>query len=125
MDVDGEKQLREQWQSMHERLHEAEDHAREISSIDINRRLGEMNQFRDQILQERADFLTRDVYERTHSALRDMLSAKIEANESATDIRLKLLENASSNWQGRWWAVGTIVALSMTVAGLLLRSMRL
>ncbi len=120
MDVDGEKQLREQWQKLHEQRHVAEQQNISDTRTELSRRLNEMNEFRSQLAQERTQYVTRDWHERDRDALRgamDTLGIEV-------DRRLKILENASSNWQGRWWAVGAIVALSIAVAGLVLRSMR-
>ena len=93
--VTHERELREQWQKSHEATHELEKEALLLARRDIDRRLGEMNQFRDQIERERGDFLRRDMYDEQHGVLR-----------SEFDTRLKALETSKSNLEGRMWAMG-------------------
>jgi hypothetical protein len=94
-EVQHERELREQWQKSHETTHELEREALLLARRDIDRRLAEMNQFRDQIERERGEFLRRDMYDEQNSAQR-----------SETDTRLKLLESSKSNLEGRMWAMG-------------------
>lgn len=72
-----------------------EKEALDIARKEIDRRLDEMNKFRDQIERERGEFLRRDIYDEQHRAL-----------EISHDARLKSLENNKSNIEGRMWAMG-------------------
>ena len=98
--------MHEQWQTMHEKLHQAEAKALsvaregdakalDIASKEIDRRLEGMNELRAQISTERGRYVLRESYDEQHSALRD-----------AIDARLKILENNRSNLEGRMWAMG-------------------
>ncbi len=120
MDADGEKQLREQWQAMHEQRHAAEQDSVNATRIELSRRLNEMNEFRAQLAQERNQYVTRDMHDRDRDQVRDAM----QVLGMSIDQRLKLLENNNSNWQGRWWAVGAIVTLAIAVIGLILRGLR-
>ena len=103
--VHQERELRELWQSTHLEVHAAERKALEIAREEVNRRLDEMNELREQITRERGEFMRRDMFDREHSTLRD-----------GNDIRLKALENTKSNMEGRLWAIGA--AISALVVGL-------
>jgi hypothetical protein len=121
VDIASERELREQWQRMHEQRHEHEHEARELAEKDINRRLEDMNEFRRQLASERLSYVQRDWYDREHNTLRAMIDTRMDGIRDSTDTRLKALENASSNWQGRWWAVSGLVALAIAVGALVLR----
>jgi hypothetical protein len=93
-----ERELREQWQREHEIRHTAMEEARRLAAIEIERRLEGMNELRAQISNERGMYLTRDLYDREHALLRDTL-----------DTRVKILESARANLDGRLWALGAVV----------------
>ncbi len=112
-----DRDLAELWQRLHEKRHDIEAESLRIAREEINRRLNEMNEFRAQLSQERTVYVTRDWHDRERDQIRDAVSVL----GIDVDRRLKILENASSNWQGRWWAVGAIVALALAVGGLLSR----
>lgn len=61
--------------SAHEKLdelrHSSEGGALRLATNDMNRRLDEMNKFREQINSERAEYLQRNAYEREHGVLSD------------------------------------------------------
>jgi hypothetical protein len=94
-DCKHEKELREQWQNTHERHHALEKEAVVLAREEVDRRLLEMNQFRDQIERERGEFLRRDMYDEQYAAMRH-----------ETEARLKSLEESKSNLEGRMWAMG-------------------
>ncbi len=100
MDIEHERELREQWQKLHLDMHVAMDLARSLAGDDINRRLDGMNELRAQITSERGLYLSRELFDREHSALRDSI-----------DARLKILETKGSNLEGRLWAVGAFISL--------------
>lgn len=107
--IEHERELRESWQVGHNLLHEAEDKALDIASKEIDRRLEGMNQIREQINNERGMYVTREVYDEQHNALRDMM-----------DTRLKVLETMKSNMEGRLWAMGAgvsavVVAINVVI----------
>lgn len=93
--IQSRREVVEQWQRDHERLHEQDSEAINKAETSINRRLEEMNALRLQITQERGEFLTREMYDREHRTLSE-----------STDSRLKALENKDSNMTGRFWALG-------------------
>jgi hypothetical protein len=61
---------------------------------DLGRRLDEMNQFRAQLNQERADYVTKAVYDSKH----EELIKKVDA-----------LVIAKSNLDGRMWMLGWVI----------------
>lgn len=104
-----ERELREQWQHQHERVHEVEHESLQIAKGEINRRLDEMNNLRLQITAERGEFLGRDAYDREHNVLRDQL-----------DGRIKVLETVNANLQGRMWMMGAVISLFLSLLTLAL-----
>ncbi len=91
-----ERELREGWQVAHERVHSLEEEARRLATVDVDRRLQGMNEFRAENLEDRGKYVTREV-----------LDGKLEA----LDTRLKLIENARSNLEGRLWVFGAVILL--------------
>jgi hypothetical protein len=69
------------------------------ADIEMNRRLESMNQFRDQISRERANYIDRDHWENRNRVV---------------DNALRSLEEFQSNLKGRAWAVG--IGITFTVA---------
>jgi hypothetical protein len=104
-----ERELREQWQDAHHRFHIVDKEALVLARREIDRRLDEMNQFREQIAHERGEFMRRDMYDEQHNALR-----------SEMDARLKLLETNRSNMEGRMWAMGAGISVIAVGLNLLL-----
>jgi hypothetical protein len=103
--VEHERELREAWQAAHVTLHALEKDAVMLARKEVDRRLVEMNQFRDQIERERGEFMRRDMYDSKHSELRTEM-----------DSRLKTLEMNKSNLEGRMWAMGAgITALAVGI----------
>ena len=106
-EIKHERELREQWQADHERFHTLDKEALVLARSEIDRRLDDMNKFRDQIERERGEFMRRDMYDEQHAAMR---------NE--TDVRLKTLEQSKSNLEGRLWAMGagiTTIAVGLNL----------
>jgi hypothetical protein len=95
-----ERELREQWEVAHENVHELERLAISKAEVSVNQRLEAMNELRSQIQIERGSYVQREMYEKEHKALSD-----------AIDARLKILENGSSNLQGRMWVIGAVVII--------------
>lgn len=85
----------ERW-TAHRREHVLEDKALEVAADDVDRRLEAMNELRDQITSERAEYLTRTSFEDKHDGL---------------DRRVGALEQSRSNMEGRMWAIGAGVVL--------------
>ena len=104
-DVQHERELREQYEKAHALVHTQEQRARELAFTEINRRLDDMNELRNQIGTERGLYLTRELYDREHKSLAESM-----------DARLKILETNKSNLEGRMWAIGAII--SVVVVGL-------
>lgn len=123
-DCDGlahERELREAWQEAHESRHASEAEARQIASIEINRRLDDMNELRRQIEQERGRYLQRDLYDKEHTALRETMFSKLDAQRDTMDARLKSLEGTKSNLEGRLWAIGAMISAVVVAINLALR----
>ena len=62
----------------------------------VDERLEAMNELRRQIASERGSFLLREVYDRLHAQFEE---------------RVRSLENARSNWEGRIWMIGAGFAI--------------
>ena len=82
---------------------EAHDKALVAAKMELDRRLGEMNQFREQISQERAKFLAREMYDREHALLSD---------------RVTELEKSRAGALGTIGAYGSIITFVLAVAAL-------
>jgi len=91
-----ERELREGWQISHERVHRLEAEARALAAVDVDRRLVAMNEFRAENLEDRGKYLTREIFDSKNDAL---------------DVRLKAIENARSNLEGRLWVIGAVVVI--------------
>jgi hypothetical protein len=112
-EVQHERELREQWQDAHKLFHEVEKEAIVLARKDIDRRLAEMNQFRDQIERERGEFVRREMYDEQHNSLRNDV-----------DSRLKVLESSKSNLEGRMWAMGAGITTLAVGLNLLLHYLK-
>ncbi len=104
-----ERELREQWQHGHEQVHDTLRDSLSLARQDVDRRLEEMNQFREQIARERGEFLRRDMYDEQHNAIRNEM-----------DARLKILEQGKSNLEGRMWMMGAGISAIAVGLNLLL-----
>ena len=93
-DVLHERELREMWEKEHSRVHIAEHEAIAKAESAVNQRLEGMNELRSQINAERGRYVTRENFETVNSSV---------------DTRLKMLENKSSNTEGRMWVIGAVV----------------
>jgi hypothetical protein len=85
--------------------HEAGDAKIQRASEVLDYRLAEMNNFREQISQERAEYLRREMYDRDHSVLAE---------------RVKVLEIARGEQSGKAAAYASMVALVVIVAQVVL-----
>jgi len=112
-DIKHERELREQWQVAHEQLdlqlHQSSDAALNKASIDIDRRLSEMNEFREQIAAERGEFMRRDMYDREHGNLVD---------------RVADLEISRGESQGKAAAYASIAAFVGIAAGIVMHFLK-
>ena len=109
-----------------ERLTDVEN-ARQLAAVEIDRRLVGMNEFRDQIREERSGFLATDVYERdSREQQRRTTALELGAAAAVTrplhdklendmDERLKLLENAKANAEGKMWRIGSTVSFGISI----------
>jgi uncharacterized protein YydD (DUF2326 family) len=95
--VQHERELREAWQVACEEKVEA-------AYAELNRRLGEMNEFRNQITNERGEYLRKEIYEREHNTLSD---------------RVKDLELSRSEQLGKAAAYASIAGFIGIVAALI------
>src|SRR5260370_13802284 len=85
--------------------HEAGDAKIQKAGEVLDYRLEEMNNFREQINQERAEYLRRDLYDHEHATLAE---------------RVKVLEIARGEQSGRAAAYASMVALVVIVAQVVL-----
>ena len=98
-----ERELRVQWQDAHLDTHRMEALALKTAHYEIDRRLEEMNKLRDQITGERGEFVRRELHDKL---------------EREMDGRLKLLENARSNMEGRLWMIGGVISVILALVQL-------
>lgn len=93
------------WQRLHERAHEQaeeahrREHDNERRSIDLaaeanNRRLAELNKLREEVIDDRAQFLRADTYQTEHKALRAMVDSKMDAVTARVDSLEKQVDQA-------------------------------
>src|SRR6266496_2421541 len=76
--------------------HKGEHDALAIAALNIDHRLGVMNEFREQLTLERGMYVTRELHD------------KLQAE---ADKRLKILEGTKSNLEGRMWVLGAVVII--------------
>lgn len=86
-----------------EAQHNSSEESLGITRNELNRRLEEMNQFRAQIGQERGEFVRRDMYDQALALLADRIAA---------------LERSKAGALGTIGAYGSIIALLMGIAAL-------
>ncbi len=119
----------------HERLdvlrHTSEKEARDLAAVDINRRLGEMNKFREQIAAERGLFVLRDLHDASEkNVLVKLDKLEVDFNgeltklRTITDDRLKALEIMRSNLEGKIWMMGAIITALLGGLQLLFKAMK-
>jgi len=122
--MDGSVSLRELLESrfmqLEQRIEESQRthsavHA--VAELNINRRLDEMNELRDQITEERGRYITRDQLD---SRLGQTI-AEYHALAERNAARLSILESQVSNLQGRLWAFGAAVTVLIAGAALLVK----
>jgi hypothetical protein len=100
-----EQRFEERWKA-HEEIHAMGQRALDTALLRSDDKFESVNNFREQVLQERVDFLRNDVYEREHKAL-----------ELKVDGHSKWIDNMT----GRLWAAGAIITAICTGIGLLLK----
>lgn len=108
-EVHHERELREQWQSLHEERHKADAHALEVASHDIDRRLEAMNEIRSQINSERGKYVLREMFDKSLDSARD-----------TSDARFKMLEAFKNNFEGRFWMLGAAISAVVVILNLVL-----
>lgn len=91
----------------HEKDHKSYNERVELETRILNERLEGMNEFRNQINQERIDFVRRDVL----SQHQQTISALMEAQS----VRIASLEVSRGNLEGRMWAIGATIGLFVTL----------
>ena len=90
----------------HEQVHEMGQRAVDAAFEAAQTKLHELNEVRQQSMEDRADFLRRDVYEGDYR----VLQVKVEAQGKWID-----------NMSGRLWALGVLLLIINVGIGLLLR----
>lgn len=98
----------------HDEKHELEQKALEIAKDEINRRLEQMDEFRNENRTFASTYLPRDVYDREQAALR-LLTERDRDGLNATTTRLtdrvSVLERALANAQGRTTALAALAVV--------------
>ena len=80
---------------------------------EIDRRLREMNEFRQQLTNERATYVTRD-----------MLDARLhtfESKQDSTNDIVASIERKMANQEGRFWAMGVALSVAVIILNIALR----
>jgi ribosomal protein L16 Arg81 hydroxylase len=95
----------------HEKEHEALQRAVDTAVATLDFRLSEMNQFRQQIQEERGAFMTKMESVSHHREL----ETKIESNAKSVSA----LELAKSNMDGRIWMAGALITTASGIFALL------
>ena len=80
---------------------------------EMDRRLLEMNEFRQQLTNERATYVTRDMLD---ARLQAVESRQEAANEIVSSIERKL-----ANQEGRFWAMGVAFSVAVIILNIALR----
>ena len=111
----------ERWRA-HAREHQLEKEARDRAFAVNDTRLEGMNELREQITGERGNYATREMLElmeqRLTHRIEEMtrtIEAQLEANKSTQDVRLKMLENKVSNYDGRIAMLAIVFTVITTV----------
>lgn len=95
----------------HRREHILSDKALEMASVALHSRLEEMNKFRDQLREQAATFIPRELFDEKIDALTKAdHTTNVDINR-----RLVLIELGASNMQGRLWALGVGITIFSTV----------
>ena len=95
----------ERWWAWHLREHEAEERSRrrehdaeqralDIATGDVNRRLGELNVLRSEVIKDRSQFIREDTYKSEHRSLVDQVDALVKALTARIDAVEKSLDRA-------------------------------
>ena len=82
------------------------DEAISVARERVDDRLEGMNELREQIQNERGQYLTRDSYDREHKAL---------------EIRVGALELQNSKWTGSLWMLGAALSAVVVIVNVLLK----
>ena len=96
------------------------DKTSSVERAQLNKRLDALNDFRTQLKDQAAAFITRNEVETvTGSIAADVRRLEIAASEKANrddsiaafdrlDVRMKVVEAKLATWDGRMWALGTV-----------------
>lgn len=110
------KELMEAHEQLDQLRHIEERRAVDLAAVDVNRRLAEMNQFREQLAEERGLYVTRSLHDVLEKTLGDKvdkldkdLNGELDKLRNSMDDRLKALEIMRSNLEGKIWMMGAII----------------
>lgn len=112
-DIKVERDLRELWERHHEIRHDLEEKARHAASVNLEQRLHSLNEIREQINSERGEFVRRDYFDQKYDAL-----------SKEFDTRMKAIESTLSNYQGRLWMIGAVIATVVALINVVFRYIR-
>lgn len=94
-----------QW-SAHDKVHNHLDESRKLAVTEINRRLDEMNNFREQVTDERANFVDKETYQ---VKMDDLIR------------RMDKFENWRSNLEGKMWMLGAVITGLTVIINLVIK----
>lgn len=100
----------ERWKA-HEQFHEQGQKAFDAAMSGIDMRMHTMNEFRSQVLEDRAAFVKIELYETKHKALEQKLESAIDR----VAVKISELEKYRSNMDGRLWMLATVVGAGLTL----------
>lgn len=95
-----------------------------LAMLELKERLAEMNNFRDQIAEERTDFVTRDRLAAAVSAMEGALAAAVVTFTSLIalqEVKIVTLQTQLADLRGRLTAYITALGVGVTVVELFLR----
>jgi hypothetical protein len=101
----------------HEKIHAVAQKADDATIEAIHIRLEQLNELRRQTIEDRADFVRRDIYTAAHEALK----AKMDNDVDKVNQRISLMENFRSNLEGRFWMLGAALLAVNAILTLILK----
>lgn len=90
-----------------------------VAEANVNRRLNDMNELRDQITGERGLYVTGAVLD----ARIAQVTAEYRNFAESNATRINLIEKQVANWQGRLIATGAIIGFLVAVAAIVIKLM--
>ena len=115
--INSVKEANERRWDGHEHYHETIEEARKLAAREIDRRLEDMNQFREQIDKERGDFVIAETFD---GRVREIV-LKQEAGNIEVEKRIAIVELWKSNLDGRFWMLGAVISILTVLINVLFK----